>query len=916
MKNSRLKLSALALAIASSLTATAVTAAEADEQVKADDDVEVIQIRGIRASTKKNLNQKRFAMAIVDTITPEDIGKFPDKNVADTLSRIPGVTISRDFGEGEGVTIRGFTPNQNVTLLNGQGVGTAQWFVLNNTGRNFNFEMLASEMVGGLEVYKSPQADIEEGALGGTVIVNTRKPLEMESGTIAGSVDMQYSELPDEWDPSASIVTAWLNEDETFGINVSAAIQNRTVERHSQESDFGWFGPGIARIAVTPPKNDTPQEQGSTPWGVGSAVFKQDRERVNFDMTAQWMLSDQLDVSVHYLFSEMEASNVNSNMIGIPFRGIAVGDDYAREGTTSGGYLTHLEYYGDPAQGGWVPQFLAYDNIYRDGSKMGTQVLDFEVNYEADFGQVHFQAGTTTGKGDIYDFFTEFWADPLDSRAGIIFDNPNPSSHGPAIDFERANPWMSNPTDQMYLGGIFNQYNEVTDSENYAQVDVTMDLELGLINQVKFGGKIKDRSFEQERHQDNLSNLAGWGAGSLGPVSDFWSGDLLNIEHAGNSLQSQTYFDPDRSKMFDALYAQPACTSALVDAGTTCLNRDQFQPLASFNIEETITSLYAMANFEGDNFRGNFGVRYVSTDATSNGYDASATAVAIDNSYSNLLPSVNVTYTLSDDLLLRAAASKTISRPSPFSMAPAFNLTPETGRGDAGNPDLKPTKATSYDLGMEYYFTESSLLAATYFYKDITDFQFNNVIQKEINGVQYNQLNSPDNGDSSSYSGFELQVQHIFDNGFGGFANYTFVDASEGKYTSAEVDGDGNVTMVDGSVQFPDVSENAYNLGVFYETDTYSARLNYNYRSEYFTTQTEFGPTFRDATSQMDAQISYDVSENITVKFEVVNLTDESFNNYLINDGDVAGYQYTGTKVVSTESQNGRRFYVGANFKF
>ncbi|MDC2889548.1 hypothetical protein PN838_13150 [Psychrosphaera sp. G1-22] len=139
--------------------------------------------------------------------------------------------------------MRGFTPNQNVTLLNGQGVGTAQWFVLNNTGRNFNFEMLASEMVGGLEVYKSPQADIEEGALGGTVIVNTRKPLEMESGTIAGSVDMQYSELPDEWDPSASIVTAWLNEDETFGINVSAAIQNRTVERHSQESDFGWFGP-------------------------------------------------------------------------------------------------------------------------------------------------------------------------------------------------------------------------------------------------------------------------------------------------------------------------------------------------------------------------------------------------------------------------------------------------------------------------------------------------------------------------------------------------------------------------------------------------------------------------------------------------------------------------------------------------
>lgn len=912
MKNSRLKLSALALAVASSLSATAVTAAEADDQAKAEDDVEVIQVRGIRASTKKNLNQKRFALAIVDTITPEDIGKFPDKNVADTLSRIPGVTISRDFGEGEGVTIRGFTPNQNVTLLNGQAVGTAQWFVLNNTGRNFNFEMLASEMVGGIEVYKSPQADIEEGALGGTVIVNTRKPLDMESGTIAGSVDMQYSELPAKWDPSFSFVTAWKNEAETFGINVSTAFQNRTVERHSQESDFGWFGPGIERIAggITPPKGAT--EKGSTPWGVGSAVFKQDRERKNFDVTAQWLLSDELDVSVHYLFSEMEASNVNSNMIGIPFRGLFVGDDFAREGTTEGGYLTSLTYYGNPDQTGWVPQFLAYDNIYRDGSKMGTQVLDFEVNYEADFGQIHFQAGTTTGKGDIYDFFTEFWADPLDSRAGIIFSNPNPSASGPAIDFDGANPWMSNPTDHMYLGGIFNQYNEVTDSETYGQLDVTMDVELGPITSIKFGGKIKDRSFEQERHQDNLSNLSGWGAGSLGPASEYWSGDLLTIAHEGNALQSQTYFNPDRQKMYDAMYAQPNCTAALLDAGELCLNEGQLQTLASFKIDETITAAYIMANFEQDNISGNFGLRFTSEDRTSYGYDLKTQdPVSEDKSDSHILPSLNVKYTLSDDVLLRAAWSMGLSRPSPFNLSASYNLTPETGRGDAGNPLLESTKVTSYELGGEYYFTESSLASATYFYKDITDFQFNNIVPRTIGGVDY-LLNSPANGDEASYAGLELQVQHIFDNGFGFFANYTYVDASEGKYTTPLDDG----STVTGMVPFPDVSENAYNLGVYFETDTYSARLNYNARSEYFTTETEFGPTYRDATSQVDAQISYDLTENVTLKFEVVNLTDETFNNYLINEGNVENYAYTGSKVVSTESQNGRRFYVGANFKF
>jgi iron complex outermembrane receptor protein len=916
MKLSRLKYSTLALAIASSLSATAAVAAEEVKQDSAESDVEVIEIRGIRASTKKNLNQKRFANSIVDAITPEDIGKFPDKNVAETLSRLPGVTISRDFGEGEGVTIRGFTPNQNVTLLNGQAVGTAQWFVLNNTGRNFNFEMLASEMVGGIEVYKSPQADIEEGALGGTVIVNTRKPLDMESGTIVGSVDMQYSELPDQVDPSAAIVSAWSNEDQTFGINFSAALQNRTVERHSQESDFGWFGPGIERIAggITPPAGGS--EKGSTPWGVGSAVFKQDRERANFDVTAQWRPSDKLEVIGHYLFSEMKASNVNSNMIGIPFRGLFVGDEFAREGTVENGYLTSLTYYGDPDQTGWVPQFLAYDNIYRDGSKMGTSVLDLEVNYELDSGVLHLQAGTTEGKGDIYDFFTEFWADPLDSRAGIIFSNPNPSSSGPAIDFDGANSWMSNPTDQMWLGGIFNQYNKVTDQENYAQVDYTMEASIGVITELKFGAKLKDRSFEQVRTQDNLSNLGAWGEGSLGPASDFWTGALNDIAHAGNSLEQQVYFAPDRQLMYDAMYAQPTCTTALVDAGTMCLNRDQFQALASFNIEETITAAYAMATFEGENYRGNFGLRYTSTDSTSNGYDAAGDAVVVKNDYSYILPSFNLTYNVSDDVLARTSFSQGISRPSPFSMAPAYNLTPETGRGDMGNPKLKPTEVTSFDLGLEWYFTESSLLGATFFKKDITNFFFNNTVRDVINGVQYNQLNRPENGDSADYTGYELQVQHIFDNGLGAFANYTYVDASEGEFMTVVDNGDGTFSEVADTARFPDVSESSYNFGVFYEADSYSARLNYNYRSEYFTSQTEFGPTYRDEMGQWDAQLSYDLNENITLKFEVVNLTDESFNNYLINDGNVENYQYSGTKVVSTESQNGRRFYVGANFKF
>ena len=198
MSTKTFKKGMLASSIALVLAGGATPFAMAAEEAKATDkEVERIQVTGIRGSLKANLNAKRFASAVIDSVSAEDIGKFPDKNVAETLSRIPGVTVNRDFGEGEGVTIRGFSPTQNLTLLNGQAVG-----ILNQTGSNFNFELLASEMVGKVDVYKSPQADLEEGGLGGTVVVHTRRPLDMESGTFAGSIEGQYSEIPEKWDPS------------------------------------------------------------------------------------------------------------------------------------------------------------------------------------------------------------------------------------------------------------------------------------------------------------------------------------------------------------------------------------------------------------------------------------------------------------------------------------------------------------------------------------------------------------------------------------------------------------------------------------------------------------------------------------------------------------------------------------------
>lgn len=855
------------------------------------DNVETIEVTGIRGSQKANINAKRFSNAIVDAINAEDIGKFPDKNVAESLSRIPGITIDRDFGEGQGVTIRGIQPDRNLTLLNGQAVGTAQWFVLDAAGRNFNFEMLASEMVAGLEVYKSAQADIDEGAIGGTVILRTRKPLDLEPGTLQASVEAQYNDLSEDTDPSLSGLYSWKNDDETFGVLVSASFQERNVHRETNE-DFGWFGPTVDRIEPALEAPAGASQKGALPWGMGSALFQQERERIGYDITAQWAPSDELDMTLHYLSSTLKADNVNSNLIGIPFRGLFAMGDNPNPGTVNGdAVVDSLQVFGVDNRPGWA-RHMAYDNIFRDGSEASTEVLDFEGNYNTESGKLHWQIGRTVGEGTNNDFFTEFWVDHTDPRAA--FDFYNPGGTNPYIDFVGPSPWLQNPGDEMWLGGIFDQRNIAEDKETYLQLDYTHDVSWGAINSIKSGIKLRDRSFQQDRYRTSLNNLAPVGEGSLGAASQFWSGDMVNVSHSSTNGVAASYFMPDKDAMYNALYAVAECTGGEAEL---CRNDNVFLSDASYAIDEDITALYTMANFDDENIRGNIGLRYVTTDQDSHGYDlASGAPVTLSGDYSAWLPSVNVSYDLTSDVVLRAAAGKTIARPSPFQLSASYNLTPETSSGSAGNPNLNPERATSFEIGAEWYFSDASVFAVTAFTKDRSDIIVEKIVAREVNGVMINQLNTPINAGTATVEGIEVQVQHAWDNGFGGYFNVTYNDVSELK------DGD---TLID----LPYNSKESYNLGVYYENDLYSARLNYTYRSEYFLALTEFGNRYRDEQSQLDAQFSWNVTEDITLKFEALNITDEIWENYYERATD-------GHRVGGTQSSNGRRFFAGASFKF
>jgi iron complex outermembrane receptor protein len=200
--------------------AQAQTADETPVSAEAQDGEEIV-VTGYRASLAAAIETKRNANSIVDSVSAEDVGKFPNTNVAEALTLVPGVTVDRQFGQGEKVSILGTDPALNRTLLNGQTVASADWFILDSPGRTFNYALLAPQLVSRVDVYKSAESRIDEGSIGGTVNVVTRKPLDLKPFTVAGTLGYLYNDRSKKGDVQGSALVSWHNETGTIGLLAS-----------------------------------------------------------------------------------------------------------------------------------------------------------------------------------------------------------------------------------------------------------------------------------------------------------------------------------------------------------------------------------------------------------------------------------------------------------------------------------------------------------------------------------------------------------------------------------------------------------------------------------------------------------------------------------------------------------------------
>lgn len=828
---------AMVLAGASS---QAMAAEEAASQVNKDE-VEVIQVTGIRGSLKASLNAKRFSNSVVDAVSSEDIGKFPDGDVGESLARIPGLAVNRQFGQGQQVSIRGASSQLTRTLLNGHSVASTGWYDQQSIDRSFNYTLLPPEVVGGIEVYKSSQADIVEGGIGGTIIVKTRKPFDLDANTVFASIKGDYGTVSEEVSPELNGLYSWKNEDENFGVLVSASVSEKTYQRNGIESLVGW-----GDIVPT--------------------TFEQERNRTALNLVAQFAPTDELEFGLNLMTLDLEADNANTSLFAM----FPDDKDAACEQTNAAGTCTFYRRTGTGANPGWV-------QTWARATGMTSDTVDFDWKYEADSFTLSGKLGSTKAEGgtDITANYGNFIGTAADF-AGTY------DATGDVIVIDIANKFFeaSDFNGQLASAAWATKTQPNSDEETYANVDFEMPVELGIVSNIKAGFRYADHSVKAETNLLLDEGIVAQDA------TAFYSGTISS--GAGFTLP------------------KPNLDYMLSDSQSYIVGSEAEKP-GYGTIEEENIAVYVMADFDGENYRGNFGVRYVSTDASSDYYSLSADgnfsdALTTDTaSYSEVLPSVNIAFDLSDDMILRTAAAQVISRPNYTDM---FSRSAFSGFEDGiagnevvskGNVGLEPFKAFQADLGLEWYFSEDGMAGATIFYKDVSSFiTSDNLLEQQI-GVDSPDLiaeggsncgvgvydcwtnNTKVNGEGGDIVGIELQVQDAFDNGFGYSVNYTYADASSPSDNYA-----------DGVGVFSDSSEHTINTVGFYENDDFSARLAYNWRSEYMIRELPgfYGNREHQSYGTLDFSTTWSATEYLDVTFEAANILEEDSIQIGVSEAD------------------------------
>jgi len=890
--------SAVALALVSTVMAARAQQAEPkpdDKSAKAaPSQLETVVVTGIRASREQSIAAKRNADSVVDVVTSEDIGKMPDKNVADAIQRVPGVNTSSaaggegGFDENDRVSIRGTSPSLTQTLINGHSVATGDWFILDQfqtVGRSVSFTLLPSELVGKVTVHKSATADLVEGGVAGVVNVETRKPLEFrKSLTAEASVQAVYADLPKKTDPQISALFNWKNDQNNLGVLVQAFSETRHVRRDGQEI-LGY----VTINPASPAAQAHPDLAGvASPDLIGAALFTQTRKREGGSIDIQVKPTNDLTLDANGLYSHLAAENYNRNFMAWPSNLLnSVDGNGVPNGivpsayTVKNGTLVSASF---PAQGTIAPGVV--DDITRPGAAAETYYLDLDAKYRVnDRLTLSSQVGYTHGigktssqpayEGNLNNGGLNFSMNGLASPATVSFPGINASNFaGVATGWA----WDSNVT--------------ATDKETYAQVDGDLSLDQGMWESLKFGARLA-------KHMRQVAfPLDGGCTDSCFTTLPVWDGSTYPSDF-GKGIGNGAGFPPNLWQL------SPGSVAAYYAAnGVAAGPARQYWP-GEFKVEEQDSAGYVMANLAGHGWRGNVGVRVVGTKLKSTvnvspGANPITTSdfgpftpTEISHSYLDVLPSANIKFDVTRDLVLRAAIARTMARPDFSALGGSVSLDDLNNTGTGGNPDLKPIRSTNLDFTVEWYYQPKALFALGLFYMDLSSY-----VTYGTSGATYFKQTPPPGHEqvyqitrpintSGTNKGFELALQQPIGAGFGINANYTYADGHE----------------KDGS-ELVGSSKNTYNLEGYFENDRFSTRLAYTYRSDFLVGLDRSFAQHEAAEGSLAASVNYKLDDRFSLTFDALNLNNPTLKMYGNNKDQPRAFY-----------SSGRQFYFGVRMQ-
>ncbi|MCF2946984.1 TonB-dependent receptor [Paraglaciecola aquimarina] len=887
------------------------------------DETEIINVTGIRGSLASSANIKRSSSGVVDAITAEDIGKFPDTNLAESLQRITGVSIDRANNEGSQVTVRGFGPNFNLVTLNGRQMPTSS---VQNANRSFNFREIAAESVRGVEVHKTGKSNISSGGIGANINVQTAKPFDYgefkafasAQGVVDTSVEKGSSVTPE---ISGMVSNVFM--DGKVGVLFSASHSERDSHRDRIGTD-GWVRNRGNRSQIDTSAIDTsknPEQAFWNPWTAVVEHYDTERERQNAQLVLQLAPTDNIVASFDYTMSRFEeASTTNRSAYWF--------DDPFGTADANGTVINPFD--PDDELNFWAWEY--YEK--KENDSLGLNI-EWQATESLKFSLDAHDSKSHANPDGIYERIANLKNPKFDGNGvdiGANFSGEIPAitvddSKIPGSAYDKANLVsdlyqergleMENQVKQIHLAGIW---------EN---------MEDGALANIHFGFQQTDYQVDTYRSGSfffvnvPLTNLdltfiplgdtgdQFSGADQLFPlVPQYSANQFIDIVKAEGQFGAPNITTNGITEKTDAIYVK-------FDFQTE-FNEMPVDMNVGVRYEKTDVSAYSVQD-------GIVALNYRNVEELEVIDDNIQAAQSLDGGYSRILPNFDLSLEATDDIVTRFSYSRTIGRPGIGSMFPGTSLNaprPEGPfRASQGNPSLLPLTSDNFDLSVEWYGEDGSTASITYYKKFVENFIGTGTENRVINNVNGEPLTDPsvtprpgcpDSGQNTAcfsqasdpvitwevttplnlqdrkIDGWELNAQYFFgETGFGAVANYTIVNSDETF----------DLFNFSQSAALTGLSDSG-NLVGFYENEELQVRLAYNWRDDFLQALGN-EPTFVEAYGQWDLSVSYDVNETMSVFIDGINLTNETVRRH----GRFA------EQVLDAE-QYGPRFNIGVRAKF